>query len=70
MILWAFRGKIKFESRLALFVKSWEALNKRLPDFFVSANLKTVYKAFVMRLYVSDSVSGFYIYPNVVERLL
>ncbi len=24
-----------FESRLALFVKSWEALNKRLPDFFI-----------------------------------
>ena len=43
--------------------KAWQRL-------FVSANLKTVHKACDMRLYVTDSVSGLYTYPNVVDRLL
>ena len=33
LILWAFSGALGFGSRLELFVKSWEALNKRLPVF-------------------------------------
>ncbi len=63
------RPRVRVPSRAL--VKSAETLiNTAFPFFFVSANLKTVYKAFVMRLYVSDSVSGLYIYPSVVERLL
>ena len=48
-------SRVRVPSR-ALFNEAETLSNTAFPFFFVSANLKTVYKAFDMRLYVFDSL--------------